>query len=106
MRKRLLVGIALVLGMAACAGCSSEGADVAVDSGSVTVDGSSVDAGPGAFGAACTGSGQGTCATGLTCFPFNNDGPHCTKPCTAATAATACAPSTLGCSGMNVCKIR
>ncbi len=115
MLKRLVVLMTLCL----AAACGSDGDDDATSDGGATVD-ARIDgnmmhdgqgmipdgAASGAFASACTGTGQGTCNTGLICFPFNADGPHCTKSCTSATAATDCAPSTFGCSGMNVCKIR
>jgi hypothetical protein len=103
-RWLLLPLLLIVLLLAACG--SDDGGTVTPDSGATVDagrDASSADGGKKPFGAACLVNTE--CETDL-CFNFNMDGLHCTKPCTAATAATACAPSTFGCSGMMVCKIR
>ncbi len=88
----------------ACSGDDDDDDGVTVDA-RVVDSGASVDGASGLkpFGASCNTGPE--CASGL-CFNFNMDGPHCTKPCTTATAAADCAPATFGCSGMNVCKIR
>ena len=66
-----------------------------------------VDAAPGTPGLAgylepCPGGSDSECEEGLTCFPFNMKGPHCTHSCTVPSDCEA--PST-GCSGMGVCKV-
>jgi len=102
---RALLLAALLCLSPACSGDGDDDDGVTVDA-RVVDSGASVDAstsGLKAFGASCNSGPE--CASGL-CFNFNMDGPHCTKPCTTATAAADCAPATFGCSGMNVCKIR
>ncbi len=100
---RALLLAALLCLAPACSGDDDDGVTIdarVVDSGA-SPDASS--SGLKAFGASCNSGPE--CASGL-CFNFNMDGPHCTKPCTTATAAADCAPASFGCSGMNVCKIR
>ena len=101
--RRLFPVLLMVLALCLAA-CGSEGDDDIVPDGSVTVDsGSSADASSAkkAFGAVCANAGE--CESG-NCFNFNNRGLRCTKTCMVATAAVDCAPSTLGCNGMGVCK--
>lgn len=41
----------------------------------------------------------------LTCFAFNNKGPHCTHTCVQDQADDDCEAPSPGCSGMGVCKV-
>ena len=61
----------------------------------------SVDAGKLPLFATCTASEE--CDSGL-CFEFGMGQRICTRPCTAATAATDCPPPSPGCNNKGVCR--
>lgn len=98
MLKSLVLPLALLL-CVACSDDSGDGTNPPADAAA-----NAPDAMPGAaigYLQPCDVSND-QCDTDLTCFAFNNKGPHCTHTCQGADDCEA--PST-GCSGMGVCKV-